>query len=189
MYKFTEKELKECKDFSQAVDVSLYAARNKSSLDKRIFDSFLGKLGEIAIYNYLKDKIEDLSYPDMKIYKTSEKSWDFDLKGKGCNIHVKSQDIAQGEKYGVSWIFQYGNGKNRNYDKEIFDQISPDQYVAFVSVNPKENSAIIRSICKLNFLHEKNIWKEPVLQHLKIANKLAVYLKDLEFYPKELFSL
>jgi len=186
-FDFTTEEVKNCKDFAGAMDTSLYAKRNRSSDEKRTFDSYIGKLGEVAVYKYLKDKVPELTYPDFKIYKAKEKSWDFDLKGHGYNIHVKTQDLAQGEKYGTSWIFQYGNGSNRNYDKEIFDQTASNQWVAFVSLDNSKPSGVVRAFVPLSFLHEKNLWAKPVLKHLQFANKLAIYLKDLEFYQDRMF--
>lgn len=184
-YKFSDDEFKLCKDFSEQVDTSFYATRSQFNVQKRIKDSLIGKLGELAVYNLLKDEIKDISYPDFKIYSAKEKSWDFDLKAKNCNLHVKCQDIEQGEKYGVSWIFQHG----KYYDKEIFDQTSPNQYVAFVSVNLKEKTSLVRAIIKLELLHNKKLFALPKLERLQQANKLAVYLKDLEKYPDQLWQI
>lgn len=184
---FTPEEVQKCKEFAGQMDTSLYAKRNRSSEEKRIFDSYIGKLGELAAYQYLKPMVPDLTYPDFKIYKASEKSWDFDLKGSEYNVHVKTQDLAQGEKYGTSWIFQYGNGANRNYDREIFDRTSPNQWILFVSLDTEKPEGIIRAFVPLDFLHEKKLWAMPVLKHLQFANKLAIYLKDLQFYPKNMF--
>jgi hypothetical protein len=188
-YKFEQEDLDKCKKFSEEVDTSFYATRNQFNSEKRVKDSYIGKLGEIAVYQILKNQIKDITEPDFKIYKAKEKSWDFDLKGEGMNLHIKTQDLKVGEKYGVSWIFQFGDGKSRSYDKEIFDRISPSQYVAFVSLDLVESEATVRAMVSLDFLHEKKIWAAPKLDKLKIANKVAVYLKDLEKYPEELDAL
>lgn len=188
-YYFTQEEIDKCKSFSESVDTSFYARRSQFNEEKRKKDSFVGKLGEIAVYNYLKSKINNLNYPDLNIYSAREKSWDFDLKGESVNLHVKTQDLEQGERYGVSWIFQYGNGKNSHYDKEIFDKLTPNQYVAFVSLCLHEKYAIIRSIVNLDFLHENKLFGLPKLDHLKKANKKAVYLKDIERYAMNISHL
>ena len=185
-YKFEQEEIDKCKKFSEEVDTSFYATRNQFNSEKRIKDSYIGKLGEVAVYQILKNKIKDITEPDFKIYKAKEKSWDFDLKSTDINLHVKTQDLKVGEKYGVSWIFQFGDGKSRSYDKEIFDRTSPNQYVAFVSLDLTTLEATVRAMVTLDFLHDKKIWAAPKLDKLKIANKLAVYLKDLEKYPEEL---
>lgn len=188
-YFFSQEELDVCKNFSESVDTSHYSKRGQNNEQKRQKDAFVGKLGEYAVYNSLKGKILNIVEPDVQVYAAKQKSWDFDLKGDGVNLHVKTQDIEQGEKYGVSWIFQYGNGKNQHYDKEIFDKITPNQYIAFVSLSLKENFALIRAIVKLDFLHDKKLFGLPKLEHLQKANKKAVYLKDIERYPSELNQL
>lgn len=188
-YSFSKEELDACKLFSESVDTSFYARRSQHNEDKRKKDSLVGKLGEFAVYNSLKDKIKNIQKPDLQIYAANKKSWDFDLKGDSVNLHVKTQDVEQGERYGVSWIFQYGNGKNSHYDKEIFDKLTPNQYIAFVSLSLKDNYAIIRSIVKLDFLHDKKLFGLPKLEYLQQANKKAVYLKEIERYPDELFQL
>jgi hypothetical protein len=188
---FTKEEYDACELFSQAVDTSHYAKRSQNNESKRIKDALIGKLGEVAAYHYLKDKIDGLSTPDFNIYEAKNKSWDFDLKAEGFNIHVKTQDNDIGEKYGTSWIFQYGNGKNSHYDKEIFDVTSPNQYVVFVSLflNGKDSVANIRAVTRLEFLHQKKMFSLPKLERLQFANKKAVYLKDLEKYPEDMFHL
>ena len=188
-YSFSKEEIDKCKTFSENVDTSFYARRSQHNEEKRKKDALIGKLGEIAVYNILKNKITNLNYPDLNIYSASKKSWDFDIKGDNVNLHVKTQDIEQGEKYGVSWIFQYGNGKNSHYDKEIFDNLTPNQYVAFVSLSLQENFAIIRTIVKLDFLHENKLFGLPKLEHLQKANKKAVYLKDIERFAMNISHL
>ena len=188
-YFFSQEELDICKKFSESVDTSHYSKRGQNNEQKRQKDALVGKLGEFAVYHSLKDKVPKIIKPDVQIYTAKQKSWDFDLKGDSVNLHVKTQDVEQGEKYGVSWIFQYGNGKNQNYDKEIFDKITPNQYIAFVSLSLKENFAIIRAITKLEFLHDKKLFGLPKLEYLQQANKKAVYLKDIERYSDQLFQL
>lgn len=183
----TEEEFNKCKIFSEKCDTSHYVKRNQFNEEKRKKDSLIGKIGEIATFNYLKDKVENLTYPDFEIYSAKNKSWDFDLKAKDRNFHVKSQDVVQGDRFGVSWIFQYGNGFNQSYDKEIFDRLTDNQFISFVSINLETNEALIRAIVDLTFLHKKQLFKLPKLEKLQKANKLAVYLKDLERYPESLW--
>lgn len=189
LYNFTKEEIDAAQLFSESVDTSFYSTRNQFNESKKIKDSFIGKLGEFAAYHYLKDKVEDISVPDLNIYDAKSKSWDFDLKSKSANFHVKTQDLVQGEKYGTSWIFQYGNGKSRSYDKEIFDKLTDNQYIAFVSLDLEKLCAHIRACVNLNHLHDKKLFGMPKLEHLQRANKLAVYLKDLERYPEQLFAI
>lgn len=177
-YNFTEEEINKCKEFAEKIDTSFYAKRNQFNNEKRKKDQLVGKLGEIISYNYLKPKINNLSYPDFNIYDKKDKSWDFDMKGDNYNIHVKSQEVSQGIRYGESWIFQKGS-KNKGYDKEIFDKISPNQYICFCSIDLNKNCGEIKSVVNLNFLHDKNLFKEPKLAKLAELNKVAVYCLDL----------
>lgn len=185
-YNFTKQDILACKTFSQDVNTSLYAQRGQLNDDKRKKDAFIGKLGEVAAYHLLKGKIENLTEPDFKIYEAKNKSWDFDLKGDKYNVHVKSQNVEQGKKYGTSWLFQKGNGKARHYDKEIFDQLSPNQYIAFMSVDLVDWSADLKAFVGLNLLHEKNLFDEPKLTYLQFGNKCAVYFDSL-IQHKDLF--
>lgn len=187
--KFTPEQIQECLDFAEKIDTSFYAKRSQTDNDKRKQDQIVGKLGEIAVYTSLKDKYPDISYPDFKIYEKKDKSWDFDLKAADKNIHTKSQNIKQSKKYGESWIFQKGNGSNRNYDKEIFDRLSPNQYVAFVLVDLAKYEAEVKAIVTLDFLHKKDLFRPPVLEKLRFANKMAVYYKDMKEYPNLLWAL
>lgn len=180
LIKFSDQDLSICEDFAQNMDTSYYASRKQFNPEKRQKDQIIGKLGELATFYYLENKNIKVSYPDFKIYKKKEKSWDFDLKGENINLHVKSQAVEQAQKYGISFIFQYGNGSNRAYDKEIFDRASPNQYVSFVVVNLKERHADIKCIIDLNLLHEKELFKLPRLKFLQENNKKAVYFADLE---------
>lgn len=186
---FTPEEIEKCVEFSESVDTSLYARRNQWDADKRKADSKIGKLGEIAVYRSLVDKYPGLTYPDFKIYKPREKSWDFDLKHEKFNLHVKTQETLQASKFGESWIFQYGDGKKQNYDREIFDRTSPNQFIAFVKLNLLEGYGLVRAIVSLDLLHDKKLFASPVLEKLKYANKVAVYYKDLEKYKDQLWQL
>lgn len=187
--KFTQQEIDQVLDFANKIDTSYYAKRSQFDNEKRKQDQIVGKLGEVAVYNYLKDKHPTLKSVDFNIYEKNKKSWDFDLKADNVCLHVKSQNIVQSKRYGVSWIFQKGNGVNRHYDKEIFDRITPNQYVSFVLVDLEKYEAEIKAIVNLDFLHKKDLFKLPVLEKLRIANKVAVYYNDIKEYPTQLWVL
>jgi len=180
IYKFSKEEFDKCSNFANSIDTSYYSNRNQSDNKKRTRDQLIGKLGEIVSYTFLNKKINNLSYPDFKIYDRKNKSWDFDLKGDNANIHVKSQDIEQSKKYGESWLFQAGGLNNRGYDKEIFDKLSPNQYICFCIIDLKNNEGVIKSIVTLDYLHDNKLFKLPKLDKLKYNNKLAVYFSDIK---------
>jgi hypothetical protein len=58
-----------------------------------------GKLGEVATYHILKDKVSNITYPDFEIYSVKQKSWDYDIKSTEYNIHVKTQDSIASDTY------------------------------------------------------------------------------------------
>jgi len=169
--RFTPQDIKKCRDFSNKIDTGFYATRNQFNKEKRIKDQIIGKLGELATFMYFKNKNIEISQPDFKLYDKANKSWDFDLKGDNLNIHVKSQSVDQGKKYGVSWIFQ-------NEDKHIFRDVSDNDYVCFVSIDLSQASGEIKSIVKLTDLHKKDLFKKPKLAYL--TSKSAIYMDDLK---------
>lgn len=187
--KFTKEEVQKCVDFSEKIDTSHYAKRSQTDNKKRKQDQVVGKLGEIATYNALKEKYPSLIYPDFEIYEKSKKSWDFDLKADNICLHCKSQNVVQSRKYSESWIFQKGNGKNIGCDQEIFIKRSPNQYVSFVTIDLKNETGTVKAIVDVEFLHKKDLFKPPVLEKLRIANKVAIYFSDLKEYPNKLWVL
>ncbi len=164
-------EIEKINAFANAIDTGYYATRNQFNADKRKIDQIVCKFGEFSVFSYLSSKYE-ISEPDLKIYSAREKSWDFDLKGNGINIHVKSQSRESGDRFGISWVFQ-------NSDREIFNSTTQDQYVAFVSVDVNSNCSLIRTIVKLEDLHAEKLFKSPKLDYLK-SNKFAVYYEDIK---------
>ena len=97
---FTLDDIKVCSDFAEKMDTSLYAKRNQSDIIKRTQDSRNGKIAEIVVYNLLKNKYQNLTYPDFNIYSIKDKSWDYDLKTTNINIICKSS--------GESYEFNFG---------------------------------------------------------------------------------
>lgn len=176
LIKFKPQDIKKCQEFANSVDTRFYATRSQYNNEKRIKDQIIGKLGELAIFAYFKAKNIELTFPDFKIYDKSKKSWDFDLKGKDFNLHVKSQAIYQSKKYGESWIFE-------NSDRHIFKDISDNDYVCFVIVDLDNKVAEIKSIVQLQELHEKCLFKKPKLSYL--TSKSAIYFQDLRSILKD----
>jgi hypothetical protein len=169
--KLSQEDIDICIEFSNSINTSHYASRNQFNDDKRKLDQQVGKFGEIAVYKYLKLKNYDVSYPDFQIYSASKKSWDYDLKTPDINFHVKSQSITQGNRYGISWLFQLG-------DKHVMTNYKDNDYIAFTSVDMDNFTVNIRSILQVAKLHQLNLFKPPKLPQL--FNKCAVYLNDLE---------
>lgn len=169
---FTQEELDICDKFANEVDTSLYARRNQFDDNKRKLDSKVGKLGEFAVYRALLDKYPDMLPPDVQIYSAKQKSWDYDLKATGINLHVKAQEYTQSSRFGESWIFQAE-------DSHVFKNYKENDYVAFVTVNLLQKKATVKSILKIDYLHKNALFDLPKLEKLQ-NNKFAVYMEKLE---------
>jgi hypothetical protein len=169
-YVLTSEDLKQAEEFANKIDVNHYSGRNQFDDQKKRFDQKVGKLGELATYSYLKDKVNNLSYPDFEIYDSSNKNWNHDLTGENVNIHVKSQNIIQSIEFSTSFIFEKS-------DSHIFKNYSDKDYVSFVVINLINKTADIKGIVKLTELHRLDLFKAPKLS--KLGSKLAVYYDDL----------
>lgn len=172
---FSQEDFRACKEFSECVNTSFYANRNQFDDVKRKADSLIGKIAEVAVYNLLKDKYPNISYPDFKIYKAKEKSWDYDLKDPTFNLHVKS--VSSVSNFPESWIFQ-------NEDKHIFKNYLDNDYVAFVYVNMFQKYGLIKKILPIKLLHDKNLFKKTVLA--KLNSKSAIYYDDIKTFDNYL---
>jgi hypothetical protein len=174
--KFTAQEIKKCQEFANSMDTGFYATRNQFNKEKRVLDQIVGKVGELAAFSYFKEKGINTTEPDFAIYGKSKKSWDFDLKGKDINLHVKTQAKSQGERYGVSWVFE-------KTDRHVFRDVSDNDYVCFVSVDLDNKCAEIKSVVALKELHQRELFKPMKLAYL--TSKSAIYFDDLKGSLKE----
>lgn len=182
-----------CKKFAEesvATSIDKYAHRNQLNAGKISQDIRNGKIAEQEVYNKIIPFLPGLTEPDYNIYEKNNKSWDPDLKDNSSNIKiaVKSQDITSSQLYGESYVFQIGNGKY-DCDTGIFGKdIDPNHYVALVQLNVAKRTGFIRGIVKVQWLHEKKLFKPMQKQNLQ-NNKLAVYNENLEQYKDELWQL
>jgi hypothetical protein len=182
-----------CSNFAKAsVDSSSdkYARRNQFNVEKIIQDIRNGKIGEEGVHSLLLEKLPNLNSPDHNIYDKFNKSWDPDLKDEKSNISiaVKSQNISSAIEFGESWVFQFNEGKNYDCDNGIFKEIDDKHYVAFVALNVPKRKGEIKAIVKVQWLHDKKLFKAMQKQNLR-GNKVAVYFDDLELFKDELFQL
>ena len=184
--------LAECTLFAEtSVEFSAdkYASRNQFNFEKIKNDIKCGKIGEFIVYNKLINNYPNLSKPDLKIYSISNKSWQSDLISPcGIEIAVKSQNISSSIEYSDSWVFQGAPGKTKDTDTGIFKNTNPNHYVAFVSLNTPKKTGKIRSIVKVSWLIDNNLFKAMQKENLR-GNKVAVYYDDLLGYPDQLWQL
>lgn len=182
-----------CQKFAQqsaSSSTNYYKQRNQ--FDPKLIEAqiFQGKLGEFATYNYLKDKLINLTQPDIKIYSSKNKSFDVDLQSDEYKIHVKTQTVEQAKRFGGSFIFQYnGIEKSGHNDDEVFSPIG-NNLVSFVFLDLNNHIAKIAGITNLNYLHKYNLFKLPIKKELQ-NNKRAVYYTDLQEFlqPEELWAV
>jgi len=152
-------------------------------------DITIGKIGEEFVYRKYVERIPELSPPDYNIYSIKDKSWEPDLKDLSSNlsIAVKSQDIRSKIDNSESWVFQLGsNGKDT--DKEIFNEVDDNKYVAFTSLNIPKRFGEIKAVVKLSWLHKMELFKPMQIDRLQ-SNKIAVYMCDLDNYKDNLWQL
>ena len=159
-----------------------YAKRNQFNKEKIIEQITIGKLSEFAVYQVLSEKYPDITPPDVNVYERNKKSFDFDMKAKDINLHIKGQLGDSAKQYGQSWIFQWSGDGKGHCDKEIFYPVTQNQYVSFVLMN--KNVADVQAIVSLDFLHKNDLFKLPKLEYLH-NTKRAVYWADLEKFSKE----
>lgn len=192
-FTITEDLLKKCLAFAKSsvnTSTDKYASRNQYDVEKIVMDIRNGKVGEEAVYAQVSALYPELSKPDHQIYAQKDKSWSPDLidSASGIHIAVKSQDISSAINFGESWVFQYGNGGKYDCDTGVFKTTDPNHYVAFVGLNVPKRTATIKALVKIQWLHDKKLFKEMKKQSLR-GNKVAVYYEDLEKHPNELWQL
>ena len=195
--KFTISEdcLNKAKQFainSVGTSTDKYARRNQNNVERIIDQIKEGKVAEEIAYTFLSQKFNNIKKPDYEIYEKGQKSWDSDLKDLDSKLKfaVKGQESKSAFLYGKSWVFQKNaNSSLYDVDKEIFsDKKDPNNFVCFVYLNIPKRVALVESIVKVDWLHEKNLFKPMQVQQLQ-SNKLAVYHDDLLEFQEEIFQI
>lgn len=137
-----------------------------------------GKMGECAVFKYIRTMGERCSGVDFNVYDKEKKSFDHDLRTETKKIHVKSQNLIKAKRYRYSWIFQFGSksGARGHFDKEAFNPGDND-CVAFCTVVDK-NNVIIWGIYSIRDVIKNKLMEATQLERLKDTKK-AVYLESL----------
>jgi hypothetical protein len=148
-------------------NLDAYARRNQKNVHKIFNDIVVGKIGEFAVYQHLKQKHE-LDEPDLKVYGKEKKSFDADLNVADLNIHVKSQAKAQSQTYGTSWSFHPTDKLIKNPDPNdvIFLCLVNDLSVDILSYD--------RATAYLG------LYEEPVKESLKNTKKVIYFTKIIK---------
>lgn len=177
--------LDRCFDFADAsvnTSTDKYARRGQSNPLKIRDDIRNGKIGEEGVWEKVSVLYPNLSKPDLNVYDKKEKNWDPDLTDSESKIRVavKTQDYQSELDFTRSWVFQFGNGGKFDCDTGIFGkELDSKHYVCFVSINVPKRSGELRALVKVQWLHDKKLFKEMKNPNLR-GNKVAVYYADLE---------
>lgn len=193
-YKFiiTDDMIQKCTDFAEksvSTSADKYARRNQFNVEKIKKDILIGKIGEQGAWNILSKVYADLSSPDYAIYDKKQKKYNPDMidSSTGIKVACKTQDFQSSMLYGDSWVFQ--NNGSYDTDKEIFKKdLDSNNLVTFISTNFAKKTGEIRSIVKVDWLKQHNMFKPMKLKHLQ-NNKVAVYLEDLQKFSAEMFQI
>lgn len=118
----------------------------------------------------------ETSPPDFTIYEKKKKSFDADMKTDSFDVHVKTQDKASGEKYGISWVFQYSGGGYGHTDPLLAKPTVRDLAV-FVTVDMTALSCTIHAATRCVLLPK--FLSLPKLIQL-YGSKRVVYLDSLK---------
>jgi hypothetical protein len=94
------------------------------------------------------------------------------------------EEIKSEIAFGRSWVFQFGNGNKFDCDTGIFGKPDTSHYVSFVSLNVPKRTGELRALVKVQWLHDKKLFKAMKKQSLQ-GNKVAVYYEDLEKFGSE----
>ena len=172
-----QKWIKECRKFAEAsVDSSKSTWR--VNRDRAINDIFVGKMGEVGAFIHFCEVGQMPTPPDFTVYTARNKSFDADLFMGNYNIHCKTQSADSQERYGTSWILQYGTRCDPLFKRRTNDDL-------FVGMTLKENVVTLHTIMTVNNLFECGAVGLPAIKWLE-ETKRAVYFDVIEKTPKHI---
>ena len=176
-----KKDLEIAKQFaSDRVHLSIdhYKKRGQGSLDKITHDITIGALGEIGIHRALKRLGIKATAPDFNVYETNKKSYDADISdNSGNRYHCKSQCVDSANKYGKSYILQYGGNGVGHVDK-LFRNVTNRDFLIPCLVDVENMEVVIFGCVKIETIMKKDLIKMPRVKWLE-HSKRAIYLEDL----------
>jgi hypothetical protein len=157
--------------FAEQVSMTTnYSDCNQTNYNLKVYQHYIGKLGELAVFLYLRQEGYNITEPDFKIYQSKDKSWDSDLKINDLHISIKTQDIESAKRFGLSWTFQHIKNGRKDFTIKENPIVIPTLYDNFYY--NKIRIIIFPSI------EMKNIkFGEPKKESLK-GKKLVMYAED-----------
>jgi hypothetical protein len=139
----------------------MYVQVNKRD-PKRVREQiYAGKMAEYAVFNFLKDKYDKVSEPDIMIYDAHKKSFSADIIVDDKHMHIKS--CTYGTKYPNSWLFQPTD--------KITTSPSELDMLALVIVEPPKNF----SCYFVKALDVLDMYENPMKEELVKLGKKMLY--------------
>ena len=181
--RITKKDLRIATEFAEArfEKSKVHYMRRKQFNEAKVkHDIMVGALGEIASYKMLKEDYGiKVSFPDLNVYEKAKKTFNADLVDKqGRNYHVKSQSITSSERYGRSYILQYGGNGHGHTDK-LFRNTSSNDYLIPTEVDTEKMIVTLFGCYRIETIFKEDMIKMPKIKWLQDI-KRAIYLDDLE---------
>ena len=174
--KLSDYYVKKCEKFANDVLPTVarsYTKRGEARQSKIWNDIFIGKLGEVAGYKYLKELgWKNVSKPDFKIYKGRAKSFDQDImiKDTPIKVHMKTQSNNSFHKFGRSYLLQKSDSLTQNPDR--------NEILLMAKARNHNTIEIIGASLATEIL-ENGLFEEPVYEAYK-KTKVAIYLDNFE---------
>ena len=167
----------QCRKFAEAsVDSSQSTWR--VNREKAITDIFTGKMGEVGAFIHLCELGQLPTPPDFTVYTARNKSFDADLFMGNYRVHCKTQSAESMEKYGVSWILQYGKRCD-----PLFKRRDSDDLFMGMALDGNEVTIFLRTL--VNDLFECEAIGMPAIKWLE-ATKRAVYYDKIKEAPTKI---
>ena len=167
--KITNDILRKALDFAnRVVDTTDYSDSFQTNRKKVLKDHFTSKIGEEAVKLMFTSVGILVEGPDYNIYEGKGKSWEADLFVAGKPVAVKTQNKESADRFGLSWMFQWGK-----YRKDPILN-NPNALVVFVYYDNEKQECEIYPPKRIKSLK----FREPQLIKLKDSKKV-VYVEDL----------
>jgi hypothetical protein len=164
-FKLDDSEIGKCLRF--AIDVTkktkhYYQQRNKyARTEKLIFDMFIGKLAEVAVWSMMIDEDKECTAPNFKVKNTGDNG---DLKivkeNQIITLHIKC--VRHDSPVTDSWLIQTNE----------LQYLGENDYFAFCKYYDPDEIEVVTIIESANIN-----WQKP--QNTSLKSKSACYLNNL----------
>lgn len=146
MIYFTINEIRQCYNFARAMRGNHNPDMIQHRYDWEIFrDDFRGKLGEVAVYKYIRERMPDAVIDQGIDYSVTPRGqWDItDLTVNGKNINVKS--IKGKSQFLLVECNRYDENGNYRYNNNNGENVRVDNYVLVrVFIDPEIGPGIFK---------------------------------------------